>query len=128
MLVPRVIWPDKPTAQAGNNFFGLEYGLQDQESIGVTSIGLPHIVEAYINFGTMGLVFVMFILGMLYATLDRIFNHEEAGAGGIAIYATILFSLVNIETCTTAAFGATFQTVVFYALLLSTVRAKKGAA
>ena len=98
--VPRLFWPDKPTAQAANQFFGVAYDLQDENSISSTSIGLPHLVEAFINFGNLGVIFIMMLLGMFYATLDRLFNHPDAGGGGIAIYATFLMNFMNIETAT----------------------------
>jgi hypothetical protein len=124
-FIPRALWPNKPSAQWPNEYFGVTYRLQDPGTLGVTSVGLPHIVETYINFGAAGVVVLMMVLGFFYASLDRFFNHPDVGAGGTAIYATILYGLVNIETAASATFGALLQTIVIYVVMLRLVRAKK---
>jgi len=124
-LVPRAFWHKKPTAQAANQFFGIAYDLQSPDSIGTTSIGLPHLVEAFINFGNMGVVFVMMALGVFYAVIDKMFNHTEAGGGGIAIYSTMLMNFVNIETSTAAIFGAMPQTILILYLVFRTMRVRR---
>ncbi|MFA5976304.1 MAG: O-antigen polysaccharide polymerase Wzy [Elusimicrobiota bacterium] len=124
-LIPRAIWPKKPNAQVANEFFGVAYGLQDPASIGTTSIGMPHLVESYVNFGALGVLFIMGILGMVYATMERLFNHENAGEGGIAIFAVILTSLINIETALAPSFGSILQSIIIYIVALRWVRERR---
>jgi len=124
-LIPRAIWPDKPSASSANQFFGVSYEFQTPESVGDTSIGLPHLAEAYINFGPLGIIFIMMIIGMVYAGVDRLFDHSEAGGGGVAIYAVILNNLWTIETATAPTFGALIQTIIVYGVFLSFVRERK---
>jgi len=116
-LVPRALWPSKPASQTANQFFGVAYNFQDQKSIGETSIGIPHLIEAYVNFGTLGVLFVMMLIGMVYGAVDRLFNHLEAGEGAIVIYAVIMTTLWTIETGTAATFGAVIQTILFYVII-----------
>jgi hypothetical protein len=123
--VPRALWANKPTAQAANQFFGVTYNLQTAESVAITSIGLPQLVEAFINFGDLGVVFIMMLMGIFYAVLDRMFNHSEAGGGATAIYSTLLMNFVNIETSTAAIFGALPQTVLIFYLILRSLRARR---
>ena len=74
-------------------------------------------MEAYINFGLLGLPFVMALIGMIYAAVDRLFNHPNVGEGGLAIYAVVLPSLVTVETATAPTFGALIQSIIVYWLV-----------
>jgi hypothetical protein len=121
-LVPRALWPGKPSSQAANSFFGVTYNFQDQKTVGETSIGIPHLVESYINFDVLGVFFIMMLIGMVYAAVDRLFNHLEAGEGAIVIYSVIMTTLWTIETGTAATFGAVIQTIMFYTLIFHFVR------
>ena len=123
--VPRMLWANKPTAQAANRFFGVAYDLQSPDSVETTSVGLPHLVEAFINFGDAGVVFIMMLLGMIYAIIDKLFNHPDAGGGGTAVYSTLLMTVVNIETSTAAVLGALPQSILIFYLLLRTMRVKQ---
>ena len=67
----------------------------------------------------------MMILGMFYAAIDQIFSHAKAGGGSIAIYSTMLFNLINIETATAPTFGAIVQTIIIYIVVLRVARVRK---
>jgi hypothetical protein len=123
--VPRAFWPKKPTAQAANQFFGIAYDLQTPDSVAITSIGLPHLVEAFINFGNLGVVFIMMLMGAFYAVLDKMFNHPEAGGGAIAIYSTMLMNFINIETSTAAIYGALPQTLLIFYIFFRMMRRRR---
>ena len=123
-LIPRLIWPDKPSAQVANDFFGVSYGFQSADSLGTTSIGMPHLVETYINFGVMGAFFVMMMIGMVYAAVERLFAHAEAKEGEVAAYAVVMTMLLTIETATAPSFGALIQTIVILILTLRWARQK----
>jgi hypothetical protein len=124
-LIPRALWPGKPTGQSVNQFFGVSYDFQNEESLNDTSIGCPHLPEAYLNFGPLGVIFVMMIIGMIYGAVDRLFNHPDAGEGGIAVYAVILTDLWTIETATAPTFGGLIQGLLVYTLILRLVQEKK---
>jgi hypothetical protein len=117
-FVPRAIWPDKPMAQQANDDYAIAYNLIPLEFVGRTMTGLPHLIEAFINFGVAGVFFIMMLLGVAYGVIDRAFNHREAGEGGAAIYAVLLIPLVSIESATAGLFGGLVQTtLVLYGLL-----------
>ncbi len=64
--IPRVIWPDKPTA-GGSDFVTKHTGRRFAKG---TSIAVGHVFEFYVNFGTLG-VFVGFVLlGVFIRWLD----------------------------------------------------------
>jgi hypothetical protein len=75
-LVPRMAWPGKPEENVGYRF-GLRYGIilpRDKTH----SINLPWIVEMYVNFGKLGVVLGMGLVGIFLAFLDKLFNRRDA--------------------------------------------------
>jgi hypothetical protein len=86
-LIPRIIWPDKPRAEVGQAF-GHRYGLiapTDEN----TSVNLPWLTEFYANFGTIGVVIGMAVVGSLFRFLSATFgsrrNSELETIVGIAL-------------------------------------------
>lgn len=63
-FIPRVLWPGKPEATIGQEF-GHRYSLlsRDDET---TSYNLPWLAEFYANFGLVGVVFGMLLVGILF--------------------------------------------------------------
>ncbi|HUJ10283.1 MAG TPA: hypothetical protein VL171_09670 [Verrucomicrobiae bacterium] len=67
-LIPRAVWPNKPI-QAGSMDFVSHYtGLKFAEG---TSVGMGLIFEFYANFGTYGVLFGMFVMGIVVGYTDR---------------------------------------------------------
>jgi hypothetical protein len=116
--VPRILWPEKPVAQEANNWFALAYGYLTPGRVGETMVGMPHLVEAYINFGLLGTLPLMALIGCVYALLDLVLNRPAAGEGGMAILAAVMLAPNAIEASTAASFGALVQNTVALALLL----------
>lgn len=96
-LIPRVIYPDKPTEKAGAEF-GLRYGLFGSSSSATTSANFPWITELLANFGPLGVLSGMTVFGLLLAFLDRTLNSGEAGLAETAIGVTILLPFVYPES------------------------------
>jgi hypothetical protein len=66
-LVPRAIWPDKPI-EAGSGSMVTQYtGLRFATGV---SVGIGHVMEFYVNFGTPGVVLGFLLMGVLVTTLD----------------------------------------------------------
>jgi hypothetical protein len=66
-VVPRAIWPDKPT-EAGSGHLVSEYtGLTFVRG---TSVGIGHVMEFYINFGTLGVFLGFLVVGVLVTAVD----------------------------------------------------------
>lgn len=70
-MVPRAIWPDKPRETTGGQF-GKRYELLPP--ISKTSLNLPWHIETYVNFGTLGVVIGMALIGAFLAVLDKLLN------------------------------------------------------
>ena len=121
--VPRLLWPQKPVAQEANDWFGVAYGYITSGQVGQTMMGIPHLVEAYVNFGPLGTLPLMAVIGYVYALLDRALNRPAAGEGGMAILAAMMLAPNAIESSTAASFGGLVQNIAALALLLLPFRA-----
>jgi hypothetical protein len=67
-LVPRAIWPDKPVVAGSMNLVADHTGLAFADT---TSIGVGHVLEFYLNFGTLGVMVGFFVLGTVVGVVDR---------------------------------------------------------
>jgi hypothetical protein len=94
--IPRAIFPDKPTENTGNQF-GRRYNYLGSEDFG-TSFNLPWIVEMYANFGQVGVLIGMSLVGILLAFLEQTLNHSNMNPLEFVIGSTILFRLVYQES------------------------------
>jgi hypothetical protein len=66
-LVPRAIWPEKPVMAGSGNMVSEYTGLRFATG---TSVGIGHVMEFYVNFGTLGVVLGFFMMGVLVTILD----------------------------------------------------------
>jgi hypothetical protein len=67
-LIPRALWPDKPQQAGSGNLVSQYTGLAFAAG---TSVGIGHVMEFYVNFGTTGVVVGFLIMGTLLAMLDQ---------------------------------------------------------
>jgi hypothetical protein len=67
-LVPRALWQNKPVEAGSPGIVSYFTGLTFDQS---TSVGVGHVMEFYINFGSLGVWLGFGLLGILLATVDR---------------------------------------------------------
>jgi hypothetical protein len=58
-LVPRFLWPDKPSVNDANRFYQRAYGLTAERQLAGVSIAVGVLGEAFINFGWPGVIVMM---------------------------------------------------------------------
>jgi hypothetical protein len=94
LLVPRIIWPDKPQDTMGH-WFAIEYVGAPANSVG--SCAITPLGDLYLNFGWPGIALGMFGLGIVYR-----FSYELVRTAGresyLAIYLGLLFVATNYES------------------------------
>lgn len=127
-LIPRFVWPEKPAAQDAQNWYALAYGFLKPEQIGQTWFGMHQIIEVYLNFGLLGLFFVMPIVGAFYRSIAILFSESGTGDAGQVVVVTLLTGFVNIETATAGLLGGVIQNLLVYSILLNLVRRRESTA
>lgn len=91
MFIPRLIYPDKPRSEFGQAF-GHRYHFLDASDY-TTSKNMPQLVEAYVNFGWLGVIVVMLLLGAFYRGLSSMFEGKSL-LGGELVAGTWIFTLL----------------------------------
>lgn len=68
-IVPRAIWPEKPVFSGSGNLVSYYTGITFADG---TAIGVGQVMEAYINFGTLGVCAVFLVIGLSITIIDRV--------------------------------------------------------
>lgn len=72
LLVPRIMWPDKPRSHDGQVLLNVHFGRQDMHSTLKTYIAWGLLPEAYGNFGSIaGAIFIGACLGLAFAWVEK---------------------------------------------------------
>lgn len=91
-FIPRAIWPSKPLAR---NFASLE-AIRLSLGNGVidkAAMAMPNIGEMYVDFGIIGVFFIMFLLGRGLRKLARLYLTENTSFESLLFY-SCMYALV----------------------------------
>ena len=97
-LIPRAIWPDKPSFSEANQFYQVAYGITDRRDLGKVSMSVGTLTESYINFGWFGPPLVMLIIGLLLNLIRRYFLDAEQGEFLRCLGIVLLPNLLIVES------------------------------
>ncbi|PYQ65601.1 MAG: hypothetical protein DMF54_10600 [Acidobacteria bacterium] len=95
ILIPRSIWPDKPTFDFYNRF-GRATGILNPSDTG-TSVLYSSIGELYLNFGLIGLLVGMVLYGLLFKFLYSLVQIPEFRPSAVLLYSLVFLDLVRVE-------------------------------
>jgi hypothetical protein len=123
-IIPRIFWKDKPNDRLGNEF-GQRYNILSKEdkNLGIrrddtTSWNMPFLNELYVNYGKKGVIYGMFVLGLIFSLIAKIFtisNHQNMEKSvSFFIFMPIFF----LESHASLIFGALIQTYLVAMILL----------
>lgn len=110
VFVPRFLYPDKPAASMPINewFFRNEGGSSPTTLIG----------EAYLNFGWLGIFFVMPIMGIISIIYDKTFEKHLNDTVWSAVYVGFAVTIVRLHVQTVAIWMGVFMKAVILAVAL----------
>jgi hypothetical protein len=111
-LVPRAVWPDKPSNSASNQYFQVAYGLTSAQNLSQVSIASGLEGEGYINFGWIGVALAMFAIGVLLSFLQAAFLSRRSGLLYAAVGIALLARFLPVEEQAAQYLGGTIQTIV----------------
>lgn len=110
-LIPRFLWPDKPSASEANQFYQVAYGISRPDNLANVSFAIGYLTEAYISFSWYGVVIVMFVLGIFFRFIVNNFFLTDSTIGQ-AIGIVAITSLLTVETQLGFYFVTTIQSIV----------------
>ncbi|HEU4879371.1 MAG TPA: hypothetical protein VFT21_07960, partial [Gemmatimonadaceae bacterium] len=102
-FVPRMLWPNKPTKEIGQAF-GHRYSYLYYTNV-TTAINMPFLVEFYANFGVLGVLLGMAVVGVIYRILDELINTPEQDLLASLIGVIVLVPLLMLESDFSLTFG-----------------------
>jgi len=97
-LIPRVLWPDKPSVNVANQFFQVEYGLTDRQDLMSVSIACGFEAEGYMNFGWVGILGIGLLVGSVLAIYELAFFSRGSTLTAIAVGLALLPGFLTIES------------------------------
>jgi hypothetical protein len=97
-LIPRVLWPNKPTVNTANQFFQVEYGLTDEGHLSEVSIACGFEAEGYMNFGWLGVIGVGLFVGFIFAYYEHAFFSSGTTLAATAVGLALVPGLLAIES------------------------------
>jgi hypothetical protein len=124
-LIPRFMWPDKPSVNDANRFYQITYGLSSIKDVDSVNIGAGCLAEAYINFGWYGVVSIMFGLGVVLSIYERAFVFNTSNKLFLAIGVALLPGVMGIESQMAAYLGGVIQHILLTLLVFLPVARRR---
>ena len=110
-LIPRFLWPNKPSVNDSNRFYQVAYGVTQAEDLDHVAIGAGLIPEAYMNFGWVGIPVVMGAAGIVLGIFERVLLGRTAGKFASAVGLAYVLALLALNGQAAAYFGGMVQVV-----------------
>lgn len=123
--IPRFLYPDKPIAQEANIWYVTTYGIIPQEIMQTTMVGISHLGEVYVNFGSLGIIPIFFGFGIMLSILGRLLNNPGASPAEHALLAALLPGLISIESTLTGFVVSAAYTLALSVMVLRLAAVKK---
>jgi hypothetical protein len=97
-LIPRAVWPNKPSVNEANQFYQVAYGLTNPEDLDKVSIAVGTVAESFINFGWWGPFLVMLPLGIFFEYFQYTCLARDSGWVLNAIGIALIPSFLTVES------------------------------
>ena len=96
-VVPRFVWPDKPSVNEANQYYQAAYGLTDRHALNTVSIAVGCLAESFMNFGWWGVAPVMFAIGMVLSLFERTLLDRGSGLLFSGVGFALMSTLISVE-------------------------------
>ncbi len=115
-VVPRILWPDKPKVGVGY-WFAVHYWGTPAGVLQVPQ-AVTHPGELYIDFGLVGVIAGMALLGLWYRFAYAALRPAESGTAAL-LYTILLLTVVSVDRDLPLVYVTLLQRMVAVALLLA---------
>ena len=95
LLVPRLLSPGKKWAHTGNMMLSLHYGILDQEGIWATSVAFDPVMEAYANYGFLGVAVLAVVMGFFLGWATRLTIHVPMLSFGFLFGVLVIAAVIG---------------------------------
>ncbi len=116
-FAPRFLFPNKPERILGH-VFGQRYGFLDPWDEETSYNVAYQVVEMYINFGTLGVLLGMALVGLLYRALAAYVAHPNTGERELLIGCVLFTNLLSLESSFSSVFGGAVWFLVVMSVVL----------
>lgn len=100
-FIPRIIWPEKPTVTQGG-WFAYYVGFAESPEQSTMSLGITATGELYLNFGVIGVLVGMFIIGCLIGKFWHMVGVDPRESPiHMLFYVLIMLSMNNMSEAVT---------------------------
>jgi hypothetical protein len=124
-LIPRVLWPAKPSVNLANQFFQVEYGLTERQNLASVSIACGFEAEGYMNFGWAGIVPVGLLVGFFLGIYEVAFFSAGSSMTAIAVGLAMLPGFLAIESQLVQYLGGILQLAFAAAIVFHQAKGKR---
>ena len=125
-LIPRIVWPDKPSVSEANQFYQVAYGLTTENHLTNVSIAVGALAEGYINFGWAGVIGIMFLIGIVLGIYQRTFAASQASGLFLAVGLTMVAGFLSVEWQLAQYFGGLIQQTALAVAVFLPVTKRRG--
>lgn len=114
LLIPRILWPDKPRSHEGQVLLNIHFGRQDLHATFQTYIAWGLLAEAYGNFGSFwGSLVLGGVLGFVFAWLENLTARKlMMSMEGFVAFAIFLGFANSFEMVASVTVTSIFQAIV----------------
>jgi hypothetical protein len=95
LLIPRILSPGKAWAHTGNMILSLQYGILSGEAVFKTSVGFDPVMEAYANFGFIGVLVLAVVFGFFIGWTTRLTIHVPMLSFGFLFGVQVIACLIG---------------------------------
>ena len=114
LLMPRILWPDKPRTHEGQILLNVHFGRQELDSTLQTYIAWGLLAEAYGNFGAvLGTLLLGAVMGIACAWLENFTTHKLLlSLEGFISFTLLLGIMGSFEMVASVLITSVFQSVM----------------
>ena len=114
LLIPRILWPEKPRTHEGQVILNTHFGRQSREDSFTTYIAWGLLPEAYGNFGPIwGAVILGGVLGIVFAGLENFTaNKPLLSLEGMVTFVLLIGIAASFEMVASVLITSLFQAVL----------------
>jgi hypothetical protein len=116
-MIPRALWPGKPSFNEANQFYQVAYGITDRRDLGRVSMSVGILAESYMSFGWFGPPLVMLIIGLLLNLIRRYFLDADQGEFLRCLGIALLPNLLIVESQASQYFAGIIQATLLTILI-----------